>query len=56
VLVARSGEDVAGHVAAVGRAAARAIGAAARRRILAQHTYAHRARQFDGLITGRVAA
>src|SRR5690606_12033760 len=43
VLVARSGEEVADCLRAVGPEAARAIGERARRRMLAEHTYAHRA-------------
>lgn len=43
VLVARDGGEVAMHVEALGNAAALEIGRRARRRILAEHTYAHRA-------------
>jgi spore maturation protein CgeB len=43
VLVARDGSEVAMHVEALGTAAAIEIGRRARRRILAEHTYAHRA-------------
>ena len=43
VLVARDGDEVARHVDALGEVAAAEIGKRARRRILAEHTYAHRA-------------
>ncbi|MGC3997448.1 MAG: glycosyltransferase [Anaeromyxobacter sp.] len=43
VLVARDGEEVAAHVEALTPARARALGEAARRRVLAEHTYAQRA-------------
>ncbi len=43
ILVARDGKDVAAHLAALTPARARAIGAAARARILADHTYEQRA-------------
>lgn len=58
VLVARSGAEVADHVARLDDAQARAIGAAALRRVLAQHTYAHRARAVEQVlgVTDRVAA
>lgn len=50
VLVARDGADVAAHLAALTPARARAIGDAARRRILAEHTYARRGAQVDALL------
>jgi spore maturation protein CgeB len=43
VLVARDGEAVAAHVEALDPAQAHAIGHAAQRRVLAEHTYTHRA-------------
>ena len=49
VLVARDGQDVAEHVAALTPERARAIGRAALERILAEHTYAHRGEQVDAL-------
>lgn len=52
VLVARDGAQVAEHVASLGEPTARQIGAAARRRVLAQHTYAHRAEQLERLLNG----
>jgi spore maturation protein CgeB len=52
VLVAADGGEVAALLAALTPERARAIAAAARRRILAQHTYAHRAREVHALLTG----
>ena len=52
VLVAGSGEDVAMHVRELTPERARAIGAAARRRVSAEHTYAHRAVQVAGILEG----
>ena len=54
VLVARDGAEVAGHVEALTPRRARVIGAAARRRVLAEHTYAHRAVQVEKLLAVRV--
>jgi spore maturation protein CgeB len=56
VLVARSGDDVADHLARLTPAIAHGIGAAARRRILESHTYAHRAAQVSALLQGRAVA
>lgn len=53
VLVAHNGEQVAALAAELNPRTARAIGEAARRRLLAHHTYAHRARQVDALLGGR---
>ncbi|MBV9123975.1 MAG: glycosyltransferase, partial [Planctomycetes bacterium] len=53
VLVAREGADVARHVQALTPERARALGQAARRRILARHTYAHRAREVEMRLAGR---
>ncbi len=50
VLVARSGAEVAAQLEALSPARAWEIGRAAQRRILAQHTYAHRAAQLDALL------
>jgi spore maturation protein CgeB len=52
VLVARSGDEVVERLRALTPASARAIGAAARRRVLASHTYAHRAAQVSALLRG----
>jgi spore maturation protein CgeB len=52
VLVARSGDEVAEQVRALDATRARAIGQAAFRRVLAEHTYAHRAAQLDAVLAG----
>ncbi|MGE3704920.1 MAG: glycosyltransferase [Vicinamibacterales bacterium] len=52
VLVARDGGEVAAHLDALDGTRATAIGDAARRRVLAQHTYERRAAQLDALLTG----
>jgi spore maturation protein CgeB len=60
ILVAQNGAEVAEHVARLTPAEARRIGEAARRRVLADHTYAQRARQvtelLDSTITREAAA
>jgi spore maturation protein CgeB len=56
VLVARDGAEVAEHVAALEPRRARALGAAARRRILAEHTYAHRAAEVERVLDALAAA
>ncbi|MBC7799079.1 MAG: glycosyltransferase, partial [Gemmatimonadaceae bacterium] len=55
VLVARDGADVAEHLRSLTPARARAIGDAARARVLAQHTYAQRATILDRLLRETVA-
>jgi spore maturation protein CgeB len=50
VLVAHTGEDVAAHIGGLDSARARELGGAARRRVLAEHTYAHRAAQVSALL------
>jgi spore maturation protein CgeB len=50
VLVARSGGDVAEMVESLGPEQAARIGRAARQRILAEHTYDHRAAQVEALL------
>ena len=52
VLVAANGDEVAAHVRALDAKAARRIGEAACRRVLAEHTYAHRAAQLDAVLEG----
>ena len=47
VLVAGSAEEVVEHLRAIGPEEARAIGERARQRMLAEHTYAHRARRVE---------
>jgi spore maturation protein CgeB len=56
VLVAHDGLEVAGHLARLTDAEARAIGERARRRIMDQHTYARRAAQVESVLDGVVAA
>lgn len=55
VLVARDGEDVVDHLSALTRERAQQIGARAQARILAQHTYALRARIVDRLLRQAVS-
>jgi spore maturation protein CgeB len=55
VLVAADGEEVAHHVAALDRASAQRIGKAAYARVIAEHTYAHRAAELEALLEGRHA-
>ena len=50
VLVARDGQDVADHLAALKPEKAQAIGEAARTRVLAEHTYDLRGEQVDALL------
>jgi spore maturation protein CgeB len=50
VLVARDGQDVADHVESLDRGRAKAIGDAAMRRILAEHTYARRGAQVNAIL------
>lgn len=50
VLVAEDGDQVIEHLASLTLERARAIGRAARRRVLAQHTYALRAAQVESLL------
>jgi len=56
VLVAGGGDEVASHLATLDEQRARSIGAAALRRVLSEHTYAHRARQLEALLVGREVA
>jgi spore maturation protein CgeB len=55
VLVARDGAEVATHLKSLSPARARAIGKAAQRRVLAHHTYAHRAEQVEAVLEGVTA-
>ncbi len=50
VLVARDGQDVAEHLAGLSVERAHQIGEAARRRVLAEHTYARRGAEVDTLL------
>jgi spore maturation protein CgeB len=56
VLVARNGAEVAEIVRKLDKERARRIGQAALRRVLAEHTYAHRARQVKAILEGRVGS
>jgi spore maturation protein CgeB len=56
VLVARGGEEVAEHVRALTPEAARRMGQAALRRVVAEHTYDHRALQLERVIEGQTAS
>ena len=53
ILVARDGAEVAEHLAATTPKRALEIGAAALERVLAEHTYAHRAELFEGVLAAR---
>jgi spore maturation protein CgeB len=53
VLVAPSGAEVADHLRSLTPERAREIGHAARRRVLAEHTYARRAREVEAVLDGR---
>jgi spore maturation protein CgeB len=55
VLVARDGRDVAGHLEGLTPERAKAIGEAALRRVLAEHTYARRAVEVDRLLRDAAA-
>src|SRR5207237_679932 len=56
VLVARDGAEVAAHLDSLTPARARAVGMAAFRRVLNEHTYAHRAAQVESVLQGVGAA
>ena len=53
VLVAGNGEEVAEHLAQLTPEKARQIGRAAHARVLAAHTYAHRADQLEKILEGK---
>ncbi|HEU5068502.1 MAG TPA: glycosyltransferase [Sphingomicrobium sp.] len=55
VLVARDGRDVADHVAALTPERARDIGQAALKRVLSEHTYAHRGAEVDQILREHAA-
>ena len=55
VLVARDGQDVVEHLRALTAERAKAIGSAALKRVLAEHTYAHRGAQVDALLRAEMA-
>jgi spore maturation protein CgeB len=52
LLVAHDGEEVAGHMRSLDAETSRRIGLAAYDRVLAEHTYAHRAAQLDAVLQG----
>ena len=52
VLVAENGDEVVQHLKGLTTERAQEIGQAARRRILAEHTYRHRAAQVEAILTG----
>ena len=54
ILTAHTGDEVAAHVAALTPDRARAIGQAAMKRVLAHHTYAHRAADVEALLEGKL--
>jgi spore maturation protein CgeB len=54
ILIARDGVDVAQHVDELSSERVREIGQAARRRVLAEHTYAQRALQLEAALEGRL--
>jgi spore maturation protein CgeB len=54
VLVARDGAEVASHVAMLDAATARHMGQQALRRVLAHHTYSHRALEVEAALDARV--
>jgi spore maturation protein CgeB len=56
VLVAADGADVAQHVDDLTPGRARAIGQAARERLLREHTYRHRAEQVEQILSPRAAS
>jgi spore maturation protein CgeB len=55
ILVARNGDEVMEHLAALTPVKARMLGDAAYRRVLAEHTYAHRAATVEAVLEGRAA-
>jgi len=55
VLVAQGGEEVAEHVRGLDPSRATAIGAAARERVLGEHTYGQRALQVEGILSEALA-
>ena len=56
VLVARDGQDVVEHLRELTPERARAIGKAALRRVLGEHTYAHRGAEVDALLKREMAS
>lgn len=54
ILVARNGAEVMAHLRGLTRKRAQQIGHSAQQRILAHHTYAHRAEQLETLLEGKM--
>lgn len=54
-LIARNGAEVAAHLVSLSSPRAKEIGRAAQRRVFREHTYAHRAAQFEELLDGAKA-
>jgi len=54
ILVAQDGLMVAEHMRQLTPSKARTIGDAARKRILAEHTYTHRATQLEAILSGKL--
>lgn len=54
VLIAHDAKEVAAHLDGLTRERAVAIGRAALRRVRAEHTYAHRAAQFDAVLGNKI--
>ena len=54
ILVAKDGREVASLLVGLGSERAREIGSAAKARVLADHTYAQRAIQVEGVLEGRL--
>lgn len=52
IMVPQNGCEVREHLLKLAPSDARAIGEAARKRILAEHTYTHRAAKLEALLTG----
>ncbi len=50
ILVARTGQEVADHLQHLSPTQAQTIGQSAMRRVLAEHTYAHRVRQLESVL------
>ena len=55
VLIARDGQDVAEHMRTLTPERARAVGEAALRRVLAEHTYEHRGAEVDAILKREMA-
>ncbi len=56
ILVADNGEAVAEILDSLSPERAQSISDAAKKRVLAEHTYAHRAAQVESILTGKVAS